>query len=261
MIRSYRLAGMRACWPGTYQASFVPQVSACPSGVRRFLPGSSQERAAPASWADNRRLPVIGNRQGRCRTAAVFVLSRLVPLAQQQERNRSRDLAAARSRRSCPACLIKKSDRFVLNCSGFFLRSERPTKGRTTAKSLTPAGPDWRLPISGAARNRLSASSLVPTERILGMPRLVSAILVSVAPGACAGAAQSPAAPASHDPAAVQAGAFTVDIARGRLKVIRPVQFDPGTAALVTGGADLAERQLGPSGRRMLDHLSSQATA
>ena len=46
------------------------------------------------------------------------------------------------------------------------------------------------------------------------------------------------------------------DIARGRLKVIQPVEFDPRVAQLVMGGAYLADRQLGPAGRWMIRHLS-----
>ena len=49
------------------------------------------------------------------------------------------------------------------------------------------------------------------------------------------------------------------DIARGRLKAIRPTEFDPMMAQLVMGGAYLAERQLGPSGRWLIDRLSGHA--
>jgi DNA-binding transcriptional LysR family regulator len=47
------------------------------------------------------------------------------------------------------------------------------------------------------------------------------------------------------------------DIARGRLKVIRPVEFDARVAQLVMGGAYLADRQLGPAGQWMIRHLSA----
>jgi DNA-binding transcriptional LysR family regulator len=47
------------------------------------------------------------------------------------------------------------------------------------------------------------------------------------------------------------------DIARGGLKVIQPVEFDARTAQLVMGSAYLSERQLGPAGRWMVEHLSS----
>jgi DNA-binding transcriptional LysR family regulator len=46
------------------------------------------------------------------------------------------------------------------------------------------------------------------------------------------------------------------DIARGRLKVIQPVEFDPRVARLVMGGAYLADRRLGPAGQWMIHHLS-----
>jgi len=46
------------------------------------------------------------------------------------------------------------------------------------------------------------------------------------------------------------------DIARGRLKVIAPAEFDPRTAQVVMGGLYSAERQLGPAGRWMVEHLS-----
>jgi DNA-binding transcriptional LysR family regulator len=49
------------------------------------------------------------------------------------------------------------------------------------------------------------------------------------------------------------------DIATGRLKVIRPVEFDALNSQLVMGAAYLAERQLGPAGRWMIDHLSRSA--
>jgi DNA-binding transcriptional LysR family regulator len=51
------------------------------------------------------------------------------------------------------------------------------------------------------------------------------------------------------------------DIARGRLKVIQPVAFDPRVAQLVMGGAYLADHQLGPAGKWMIDHLSSHVGA
>jgi DNA-binding transcriptional LysR family regulator len=46
------------------------------------------------------------------------------------------------------------------------------------------------------------------------------------------------------------------DIARGRLKIIQPVEFDPRVARLVMGGAYLADRRLGPAGQWMIHHLS-----
>jgi DNA-binding transcriptional LysR family regulator len=46
------------------------------------------------------------------------------------------------------------------------------------------------------------------------------------------------------------------DIARGRLKVIQPIEFEPRVAQLVMGGAYLANRQLGPAGQWMIRHLS-----
>jgi DNA-binding transcriptional LysR family regulator len=46
------------------------------------------------------------------------------------------------------------------------------------------------------------------------------------------------------------------DIAAGRLKVIRPVEFAAHTAQLVMGGAYLADRRLGPAGQWMIEHLS-----
>jgi DNA-binding transcriptional LysR family regulator len=49
------------------------------------------------------------------------------------------------------------------------------------------------------------------------------------------------------------------DIDRGRLKVIRPVEFDPRVSRLVMGGAYLADRQLGPAGQWMISHLSGAA--
>jgi len=47
------------------------------------------------------------------------------------------------------------------------------------------------------------------------------------------------------------------DIAQGRLKVIRPREFDSKDAQLVMGGAYLAEHRLGPAGRWMIEHLSA----
>jgi DNA-binding transcriptional LysR family regulator len=47
------------------------------------------------------------------------------------------------------------------------------------------------------------------------------------------------------------------DLARGRLKVIHPAEFDTGTAKLVMSGAYLADRRLGPAGQWMVDYLSS----
>lgn len=46
------------------------------------------------------------------------------------------------------------------------------------------------------------------------------------------------------------------DIARGRLKIIRPAEFDPRVARLVMGGVYLSDRQLGPAGQWMVDRLS-----
>ena len=47
------------------------------------------------------------------------------------------------------------------------------------------------------------------------------------------------------------------DLARGRLKVIRLVAFDPLVARLTMGGVYLADRQLGPAGQWMIRHLSA----
>jgi DNA-binding transcriptional LysR family regulator len=47
------------------------------------------------------------------------------------------------------------------------------------------------------------------------------------------------------------------DIAQGRLKVIRPVEFDSRVAQLVMCGAYLADHRLGPAGQWMIDHLSA----
>jgi DNA-binding transcriptional LysR family regulator len=46
------------------------------------------------------------------------------------------------------------------------------------------------------------------------------------------------------------------DIARGRLKVIHPVGFDPRADQLVLGGAYLSERGMGPAAQWMIAHLS-----
>jgi DNA-binding transcriptional LysR family regulator len=51
------------------------------------------------------------------------------------------------------------------------------------------------------------------------------------------------------------------DIARGRLKVIQPVEFDPRVARMVMGGAYLADRRLGPAGQWMIRHLSGASGA
>ena len=45
------------------------------------------------------------------------------------------------------------------------------------------------------------------------------------------------------------------DIANGRLKVIRPREFDARTAQLTMCGASLADHALGPAGQWMVDHL------
>jgi DNA-binding transcriptional LysR family regulator len=47
------------------------------------------------------------------------------------------------------------------------------------------------------------------------------------------------------------------DIAQGRLKVIRPAEFDSRDAQLVMCGAYLADHRLGPAGQWMIDHLSA----
>jgi DNA-binding transcriptional LysR family regulator len=47
------------------------------------------------------------------------------------------------------------------------------------------------------------------------------------------------------------------DIAQGRLKVIRPVEFDSRGAQLAMCGAYLADHRLGPAGQWMIDHLSA----
>jgi DNA-binding transcriptional LysR family regulator len=46
------------------------------------------------------------------------------------------------------------------------------------------------------------------------------------------------------------------DIAQGRLKVIRPIEFDARTAQLVMCGAYLADHHLGPAGQWMVEHLA-----
>jgi DNA-binding transcriptional LysR family regulator len=47
------------------------------------------------------------------------------------------------------------------------------------------------------------------------------------------------------------------DVAQGRLKVIRPMEFDSRVAQLVMCGAYLADHRLGPAGQWMIDHLSA----
>jgi DNA-binding transcriptional LysR family regulator len=47
------------------------------------------------------------------------------------------------------------------------------------------------------------------------------------------------------------------DIAQGRLKVIRPIEFDPQTARLVMCGTYLADHHLGPAGQWMIEHLGN----
>jgi DNA-binding transcriptional LysR family regulator len=49
------------------------------------------------------------------------------------------------------------------------------------------------------------------------------------------------------------------DIAQGRLKVIRPMEFEPRLAQLVMCGAYLADHQLGPAAQWMIEHLSAVA--
>ena len=51
------------------------------------------------------------------------------------------------------------------------------------------------------------------------------------------------------------------DIARGRLKVIRPIEFDARTAQLVLGGAYLADKRLGPAGQWFVEHLAGKPSA
>ena len=47
------------------------------------------------------------------------------------------------------------------------------------------------------------------------------------------------------------------DIAQGRLKVIRPVEFDSRVAQLAMCGVYLADHRLGPAGQWMINHLSA----
>ena len=47
------------------------------------------------------------------------------------------------------------------------------------------------------------------------------------------------------------------DIAYGRLKVVRPVEFDARAARIVMGCAYLASRPLGPAAQWMIEHLSA----
>jgi DNA-binding transcriptional LysR family regulator len=49
------------------------------------------------------------------------------------------------------------------------------------------------------------------------------------------------------------------DIARGRLKMIRPIAFDARGTQLVMGGAYRADQQLGPAGQWMIEYLSAMA--
>ena len=46
------------------------------------------------------------------------------------------------------------------------------------------------------------------------------------------------------------------DVARGRLKVIQPEEFDARVAQIVMGCASLADHRLGPAGQWMIRHLS-----
>jgi DNA-binding transcriptional LysR family regulator len=46
------------------------------------------------------------------------------------------------------------------------------------------------------------------------------------------------------------------DIAQGRLKVIRPIEFDAPSAQLVMCGTYLADHRLGPAGQWMIKHLA-----
>lgn len=46
------------------------------------------------------------------------------------------------------------------------------------------------------------------------------------------------------------------DVRSGRLKIIRPAEFDDRTAQLMMGAAHLASRPLGPAGQWMLSHLT-----
>jgi len=47
------------------------------------------------------------------------------------------------------------------------------------------------------------------------------------------------------------------DIAQGRLKVIRPMEFDSMDAQLAMCGAYLADHRLGPAGQWMIEHLTT----
>jgi DNA-binding transcriptional LysR family regulator len=47
------------------------------------------------------------------------------------------------------------------------------------------------------------------------------------------------------------------DVAQGRLKIIRPAEFDPRVAQLVMCGAYVADHRLGPAGQWMIKHLSA----
>jgi DNA-binding transcriptional LysR family regulator len=51
------------------------------------------------------------------------------------------------------------------------------------------------------------------------------------------------------------------DLAKGRLKIIRPAELDAATARLVMSGAYLADRRLGPAGRWMIAHLAAGSDA
>jgi DNA-binding transcriptional LysR family regulator len=46
------------------------------------------------------------------------------------------------------------------------------------------------------------------------------------------------------------------DVAQGRLKIIRPAEFNSRVAQLVMCGACLADQRLGPAGQWMIEHLS-----
>jgi hypothetical protein len=46
------------------------------------------------------------------------------------------------------------------------------------------------------------------------------------------------------------------DIAQGRLKIIRPVEFDARTSQLVMCGSALADHRLGPAGQSLIEHLA-----
>lgn len=49
------------------------------------------------------------------------------------------------------------------------------------------------------------------------------------------------------------------DIARGRLKIIRPIAFDARATRLVMGGVYRADQRLGPAGQWMIEYLSATA--